>query len=128
MATKKDLEYYLNLKWSYTVEKEDDFYIVRVNELAGVCTDAKTIEQAMENIQDAMTAAIELYLEHGEEVPEPINKEDFKGNIAYRTTKLRHYKLAKIAQQKHISMNKALDLLFDEGVKNIESKEMHRPF
>lgn len=76
MDTKKDLAYYLNLRWSYTVEqdfhKEKKIYIVRVNELPGVCTDAYTLEKAMKNIQEAIAATIQLYLEQGESVPEPI--------------------------------------------------------
>ncbi len=123
MITKKDLAYYLNLKWSYTVEVEEhkgkDLFIVRVNELPGVCTDGKTIEEAMKNIKEAIEATIELYLEQGEIVPEPIQKEKFKGNISYRTTQERHYNLAKIAQEKHVSMNKALDMIFDEGFQQI---------
>ncbi len=126
MVIKKDLSYYLNLKWSYTVEvdehKGEDFFIVRVNELPGVCTDGKTIEEAMQNIKDAIAATIELYLEQGEIVPEPIQKEKFKGNIAYRTTQERHYNLAKIAQEKHVSMNKALDMIVDEGFKQIRKR------
>ncbi len=125
MGTKKDLAYYLSLKWSYTVEKDEhkgkEFFIVRVNELPGVCTDGKTIEEAMYNIQDAIEATIELYLEQGDPIPEPIQKEKFKGNIAYRTTRERHYNLAKIAQEKHISMNKALDMIFDVGIKKFSN-------
>jgi antitoxin HicB len=125
MATKKDLKYYLRLNWSYTIEqdfyKRKKFYIIRVNELPGVCTDANTIEEGLQNIQDAITATIELYLEQGDLIPEPINKEKFKGNIAYRTTSERHYYLAKLAQQKHISMNKALDLVFDAGIQQLHA-------
>ena len=86
MATKKDLKYYLNLNWSYSIEqdfyKDKKFYIIRVNELPGVCTDAITIEKGMKNIQDAITATIELYLEQGDPIPEPINKEKFKGKYS----------------------------------------------
>lgn len=125
MAIKKDLKYYLGLNWSYTIEQDfyrrKKFYIIRVNELPGVCTDAKTIEEGMENIHDAIIAAIELYLEQGDPVPEPINKEKFKGNIAYRTTSERHYYLAKLAQQKHVSMNKALDMVFDAGIQQLHA-------
>lgn len=123
MGIKKGLEYYLNLKWSYTVEKDEhdgeDFFIIRVNELPGVCSDGETIEEAARNIQDAISATIELYLEQGDPIPEPIQKEKFKGKISYRTTRERHYNLAKIAQQKHVSMNKALDMIFDAGLKNV---------
>ena len=40
MDIKKSLQYYVNLKWSYTIEQESDqgrdYYIIRVNELPGV--------------------------------------------------------------------------------------------
>lgn len=125
MVIKKNLKYYLGLNWSYTIEQDTHkgkkFYIIRVNELPGVCTDATTIEKGMQNIQDAIVATIELYLEQGEPIPEPINKDVFKGNIAYRTTSERHYFLAKLAQQKQVSMNKALDMIFDAGIKQIRA-------
>lgn len=125
MVTKKDLKYYLGLNWSYTIEqdvyKKKKFYIIRVNELPGVCTDATTIEEGLRNIQDAIAATIELYLEQGDPIPEPINKEEFKGKIAYRTTSERHYFLAKLAQQKHVSMNKALDMVFDAGIQQLRA-------
>lgn len=48
MSKKKTLDYYLNLPWTYTIEaaKEDGKvqYIVSVNELPGICTDASTLE------------------------------------------------------------------------------------
>lgn len=125
MVIKKNLAYYMKLNWTYAVEKDKhkgrEFFIVRVNELPGVCSDGKTIEEAMSNVKEAMEGAIELYLDHGDPVPEPIRKEKFKGNIAYRTTKERHYHLAKLAQQKHISMNKALDMIFDAGINKISN-------
>lgn len=72
----KDLEYYLGLNWTYTIEQDvhkgKKFYIIRVNELPGVCTDAKSVEEGMRNIQDAILATIELYLEQGDQIPEPI--------------------------------------------------------
>ena len=63
----------MGLKWSYTIEQESDrgrdYY--KVNELLGVCTDAATIEEGLKEIQEAIRAAIKLYLENGEPVPEP---------------------------------------------------------
>lgn len=121
MDTKKDIKYYLKLNWSYTLEqsshKGKKFFIIRVNELPGVCTDAKTVEEGMQEIQDVLKTTLELYLEQGDPIPEPIKKEDYKGNIAYRTSSERHFILAKLAQQQHVSMSKALDLIFDAGRK-----------
>ena len=123
MATKKNLKYYLKLKWSYIIEPESeggkDYYIIRVNELPGVCTDAETIEEGLKNIKEAIHAALQLYLKNGEPIPEPIKKESFKGNIAYRTTRERHYYVAKIAKQIHKSISKTLDVLIDTGISNL---------
>jgi len=123
MATKKNLQYYLNLHWSYTVERESDgkkmYYVVRINELPGVCTDAETVEKGMREIQDALKAALKLYLKHGDSIPVPIKKDSYKGKISYRTTSERHYNLAKIAKREHKSISKILDMLIDAGLDHL---------
>lgn len=125
MGTKKDINYYLNLNWSYTIEQEiyrgKHLYIIRVNELPGVCTDAETIEEGMENIQEAIRAAIKLYIKHKEPVPEPIKKENFKGKIAYRTSQERHYSIAKTAKEMHKSISKTIDELIDAGLERMRT-------
>jgi predicted RNase H-like HicB family nuclease len=124
MTTKKDLKYYMGLNWSYTIEQDTHkgkhFYIIRVNELPGVCTDAKTIEEGMKLIQEAIAGTIKMYLKNKEEIPEPIKKTDFKGNIAYRTTSERHYRVAKIAKELHKSISKTIDELVDAGLEKLK--------
>ncbi len=120
MVTKKQIDHYLNLPWSYTIEQEthngQHYFIIRVNELPGVCTDAETIEEGMELIKEAIEGAIILYLKNGERIPEPVKKEDYKGNISYRTTRERHYHLAKLANMTHKSLSKTIDELIDTGL------------
>ena len=74
----KDIAYYLNLPWTYTVEMARDkgkqIYIVHVNELPGIATDAPSLDEAMELIKEAMEGAFELYMENGQVIPEPINQ------------------------------------------------------
>jgi predicted RNase H-like HicB family nuclease len=127
MGTKKDLKYFLNLPWSYTIEQEIEndkhFFIIRVNELPGVCTDAETVEEGMQLIQEAIEAAVKLYMKNGETVPEPIRKEDYKGNIAYRTSPERHYYVTKMAQQMEKSISKTIDLLIDAGMNNVQKRK-----
>ena len=115
----KDLKYYLNLPWTYTVEISKDennnkIYIVRVNELPGICTDAPSLDEAMELIKEPMLAAFEFYMENNEDIPEPLKEEDFKGNIAYRTTSKRHYLISREAQRKKQSLSQVIDRLVDE--------------
>jgi predicted RNase H-like HicB family nuclease len=120
---KKNLNYYLNLNWSYTIEQErhnrKSYYIIRINELPGVCTDAESIEEGMESIKEALRAAIKLYLKQGDLVPEPIDKKKFKGNISYRTSAERHYLLSKIALHEQSSLSKTLDLLVDRSIESL---------
>ncbi len=114
---KKGLKYYMNLDWSYTIEQETyrgkRYYIICVNELPGICTDAESIEEGMQNIKDAIAGAIKLYLKNKEPIPEPIKKQHFKGNIAYRTTCERHYSIARLAKRMHKSISKTIDELID---------------
>jgi len=122
MTNKKTLKYYLNLDWTYTIEQETyrgkRYYIIRVNELPGICIDAETIEEGLENIKEAIAGAVKLYMKNKEPVPEPIKKKDFKGNISYRTTSERHYHIAQLSKQKHKSISKTIDDLIDLGLGN----------
>lgn len=122
MKKNKDLDYYLNLPWTYTVERESykgkSYYIIRVNELPGICTDAENLNEGMEGIKDAIACAVEIYQEKGEPVPEPIDKNQYKGRISYRTDSERHYHVAKLANIKHKSISKTIDELIDFALGN----------
>ena len=126
--TKISIKEYLDLPWSYTIEQEDGYYIVYVNEFAGICTDGESIEEAMINIKEALEAAIEIYIEQGKIIPVPVNKKKYKGNIAYRTSPERHFKIARIAQQKHISLSKIIDLIIDTGLDRLNPLQSNHRF
>ena len=120
---KKDntqLDYYLNLPWSYNIEttKENDefLYIVCVNELPGICTDAPTIPKAMSMIKQAMKASFELYLENGETIPDPFSEES-SGNIVYRTSMKRRSLLLQEAQKRNLSLSNIIDDCIDNFLK-----------
>ncbi len=117
----KDVEYYLNLPWTYTIETDFDehkkqIFIVRVNELPGVCTDAPTVNEAMDLIKEAMIGTFRLYLKQGDQIPEPLKEDDFQGNIAYRTTRRRHFLLSKEAQRQDVSLSKLIDECVDAAL------------
>lgn len=76
---KKNLNNNLNLPWAYIVESSTDennnkIYIVRVNELPGICTDAPLLDEAMKLIKEPMKSAFEFYMENDEDIPEPIKE------------------------------------------------------
>lgn len=120
MTIKKNLDYYLNLSWTYTIEKESykgkSYYVIFVNELPGICTDAEDLNEGMEGIKEAIACAVEIYQEKGEPVPEPIDKAHYKGRISYRTDSKRHCLLARAARLRHKSINKTLDDMVDAAL------------
>lgn len=121
----KDLNYYLSLPWTYSIETEINkgvtYYIIRVNELPGICTDSESLDEGMEEIKDLIACAVEIYREKGEPVPEPVDREHFKGKILYRTDSERHYLIAKTAQAMHKSISKTLDIIIDRGFENLRT-------
>lgn len=122
---KKDIQYYLGLPWTFTIEtavhKGSPYYIIRVNELPGVCTDSESLDGGMEEIKELIACAVEIYWEKGEAIPEPVNKENFKGKIAYRTDSQRHYVIARTAKLMKKSVSKTLDVLVDKGLESLRS-------
>lgn len=117
------IDYYINLPWTYTVEieeyKNELYYILRVNELPGVCTDSTDLNEAMHEIKDAIAGSIELYISQGRSIPEPIDPSHYKGKISYRTDSHRHYELVRLAKRQHKSLNKTLDMVVDAGMQQI---------
>ena len=119
MVTKKinkDLDYYLNLPWTYTIEEDLDragkkIYVISINEFPGVKTDARTREKAFDEIAEALAGTVELYLEMGDKIPEPkkLSEKKYKGNITYRTSSERHMMLAQEALKRKKPINKILD-------------------
>ena len=117
---KKNLEYYMNLYWSYRFEwsDEDKCYIASIAELKGCVADGSTIQEAMTEILDALSSYIQACLEAGYDIPEPLKPSDYKGKIPYRTTSEKHYKLAVKAKATGKSINSLIDEATDEFLKN----------
>lgn len=117
--SEKNLEYYLNLPWSYRFEwsNEDNCYVASIAELKGCMSEGETILQATEMIQDALKSYITCALQYGDNIPEPLKPIDFKGKIPYRTTPDRHYQLAKRAKSMGISINTLIDEAVEQKLK-----------
>lgn len=114
----KNLNYYRNLPWTYIVEEDKDndgnkIYIVKVNELPGIMTDAYTPGEAFELIKEAMDGAFKLYNKLGKKIPEPkikpIKTKEYKGKITYRTSMKTHEQLAEEAKKRKQPINKVID-------------------
>ena len=112
----KDLEYYMNLPYSYIVEwsDADNCYLGSIVELEKNMTCGDTPEEVIKNLKEALEAYVNTSLANNMEIAEPIKLADFKGNITYRTTSAKHYRLAKTAKIKGVGINALIDQAVEE--------------
>jgi len=115
----KNLEYYLNLPYTYIIEWSDidNCFLGSIVELERNMTYGQTREDVLSNLKEALVSYVSTSLENNMEIPEPLKINDFKGNITYRTSKERHYKLAKQAKLYGKSINAFIDEVIGEKLK-----------
>jgi len=116
---KKNLKYYLNLPYTYIIEWSDvdGCFLGSIVELERNMTCGQTREEVLTNLKEALVSYVTTSLDNNMEIPEPIKLEDFKGSITYRTSKERHYKLAKQAKLYGKSINAFIDEAIGEKLK-----------
>ena len=119
--TKKNLNYYLSLPYTYVIEWSDvdGCFLGSIVELEQNMTCGQTHEEVFSNLKEALVSYVATSIENEMEIPEPLKIKDFKGNITYRTSKERHYRLAKQAKLFGKSINAFIDEAIGEKLKEI---------
>jgi antitoxin HicB len=110
----KEAKRYLNLSYSYTVEThnkddEEEYFVIKVNELPGCMSHGKTIDEAFDNIKDAMLGWISVALESGNKIPTP---ENFSGKFSIRIPPTLHKELVIRANKEGVSLNQLATTAF----------------
>jgi len=116
---KKTLDYYLNLPYTYIIEWSDvdGCFLGSIAELEHNMTYGQTREEVLVNLKEAIISYVTTSLDNNMEIPEPLRIDDFKGSITYRTSKERHYMLAKQAKLYGKSINAFIDEAIGEKLK-----------
>ena len=117
--TKKNLNYYLKLPYTFIIEWSDvdDCFLGSIVELERNMTCGQTRDEVFNNLKEALISYIKTSLDNNLEIPEPLKVEDFKGSITYRTSKERHYRLARQAKLSGKSINAFIDEAIGEKLK-----------
>lgn len=68
----KDIQYYMSLPYTLEITPDSGGYVIAVRELVGCFTQVDKWEEIPAMIEDAMRLWIELALERGRPIPEPI--------------------------------------------------------
>jgi len=104
-----NIQDYLNLPYNiiirHVVDESGTYYFAKVQELSGCISDGESVEEAFNNIYDAMEGWIETKLESGFSIPMPLDTEKYSGKFVVRIPKSLHARLSIEAEQEGISLN-----------------------
>ena len=115
----KDLNYYVNLNYPFTIEQDEDgSYLIQFPDLPGCMTCGDTIETAIEMGKDARKCWIESALNDNDFIPEPKMVEEYPDNFKLRLPKSLYKQLAEQSRKEGISMNQYCLYLLSCGASN----------
>lgn len=108
----KDLNYFFSLPYKIEIVPIPDElgggYSARLPEIGrfAITGDGDTIEEAIQNLNEAKEQRFEEYLNRGIEIPEPKPEfEEYSGRFVVRIPKVLHYQLAASAKANQASLN-----------------------
>ncbi len=96
--------YEYRLSWS----DENDAFVVRVTEFAGLATHGETADKALESSRKLVRRALAALKRQGHPAPEPLRDQTFSGKLNLRLPPDLHRELAIEAKNKNISLNTVL--------------------
>jgi antitoxin HicB len=96
----------MRLPYTYELRpNEDGTWFACVRELPGCMTEGDTQAEALEMLQDAMKAWLEVAVERGLRIPEPKPEPRYSGRFVVRVPKSLHRTLAERARSEGTSLN-----------------------
>jgi antitoxin HicB len=114
----KSVDDYLRLNYRKSVyQDEEGDWIVEVPDLPGCMADGGTVNEAFENLREAMRSWIESRLAAGLAVAEP-RSEEYSGKLLLRMPKFLHRRLAEQAEEQEASLNQYIVSLLSQASVN----------
>ncbi len=121
---RKDLKFYLNLRYPITIHPDPDGgYVAEIEELPGCMTQAETLDEAFKAIEDARQVWIQGTYEMGQDIPLPRDMEEYSGKFVVRIPRSLHRNLVRAAKQEGVSLNQYVTSLLAAGVQGDVVKE-----
>ena len=113
----KTLEDYMNTRYPFVVyPAEEGGYVAEVEELPGCMTQAETLKELSEQIENARHAWIQVAYEDGMEIPLPRTEQEYSGRFVIRLPKYLHRQLAEEAAWEGVSLNQFATALLSGAV------------
>jgi len=120
---RKELEYYISLRYPVTVHPDPESgFVAEIEELHGCMTQAETLDEVFEAIEDARQLWIKTAYNEGQGIPLPRDMEKYQGKFLVRIPRGLHRDLARAAKLEGVSLNQYVTSLLAAGV----SRDMMR--
>lgn len=107
MRTRKHPRDYLRAPYSRVVipDQETGSYSARILEFPGCVTQAESLQEAYERLEEAAEVWIETALELNQKIPTSAEERSYSGRILVRLPKRVHRRAAELAEQEATSLN-----------------------
>lgn len=97
---------YLKMPYQRCVVPDSDgSYRAEINEFPGCIATGDTASEALANLEDVAASWLEVALEQGLRIPEPMDNSGFSGKLVLRLPKTLHRKAAHAAAREGVSLN-----------------------
>ena len=103
--------------YSYMVawSPDDGVYVARALEFPGLTADGEDSVSALAAIREVVTLGIEVLVEEGKPVPQPISERQFSGKVLLRIGTELHRKLALDAERAGVSLKAMMTQRLSRG-------------
>ena len=88
--------------------EQDAGFSAEVLEFPGCFSSGDSAEEAMANLEDAMTVWVESQLDQGRRIPEPLSEREYSGRVTFRMPPGTHEEAARLAAVQGVSLNRWL--------------------
>jgi antitoxin HicB len=120
-ARNKTLKYYLDKTYPVvTYAADEGGYVAEIEELPGCITQADSLKEVYERIEDARRAWIEVAYEEGMEITLPRTEQEYSGKFVIRLPKYMHRRLSQQAILEGVSLNQYVVSLLSHGLSGRE--------
>jgi antitoxin HicB len=114
MQKNKILDYPFTIR--HLSKEEGGGYLIEFPDLAGCMSDGETIEEAIENGQDAINCWIKAAKAAGRSIPKPGELEKQSGKWVQRVPKSIHLRLVEKAEEEGVSLNTLVITMIAESL------------
>ena len=104
----------------YLTDEEGGGFLIEFPDLPGCLSDGETIEEAIENGQDAMMCWLKTAKESGMKIPRPGQLESQSGKWVQRVPKSLHYRLVEQAKREGVSLNTLVISIISESLGQLQ--------